>query len=600
RALLLEAYDITVRADKDAKMLEIKAHFPKIIDKRVLYRIEEEIREAYQLSSVRLLPIYKSEFFSPAYIPQILMETERVGTVARGFFSDYESQIEGNEITISIPFSPDGVSFVIDAKTPRLIESIIKSEFGLTYRVHLKNSANYMNVINPAEKRLEEYQKRYEARAARMAMGGFGSENIPSAETAEQITSSKVDSLYSGIDPIPRTEGDIIKIGHCSYDISECKTVWGDPFEIKPIGTGQIKSPMPKATIIGQVFSYSSETTRNSQDHYDVIFGVFDGYSSIDVFKCNVPEEENKKLKKTFGPGSVLAISGRAVQGQGLPFMGYKSKEKPVSDLVIELQNAASVKKLQRMDNAEKKRVELHLHTNMSTMDAITPAADVVKMAKRWGHKAIAITDHGNVQAFPDAMLCSEDIDQKVIYGLEAYFVNDAKGGHGLGTSYSGSFEDEIVVFDIETTGLSFLNCGITEIGAVKIKAGEVIDRFNTFVDPERPIPEEVVKLTGITDEMVNGAPKAGEAIKSFLDFAGGDLLIAHNASFDTGFIRHYAEENGMKLENPYVDTLVISRFINTDIKNHKLNTLASYYHLGDFNHHRASDDAEMLAYIYF
>ncbi len=598
RKLLEEAYDITVRAEKDAKMLEVRARFPRIIDKKVLYRIEEEIRETYQLSSVRILPVYKSSLFSYDYLPQLLMETERVGIVARGFFTDYESHMEENEITITIPFSPDGVSFVIDAKTPRIIENIIKSEFGLTYHVTLTNSSNYMNVISPAEKRLEEYERRYQARAARVSSGMMGSENSPAELGGDGIILSKVDTLYEGVDANPRIEGNIVKIGHRTYDISESETVWGEDFEIKPIGTAQIKSPMSRAIIIGEVFSFSSETTRNSQDHYDVIFGVFDGFSSIDVYKCNVPEDENKKLSKTFGIGTVVAVSGRAVAGQGLPFMGYKSKEKPVSDMVIELGSAAKVKKLERMDNAQKKRVELHLHTNMSTMDAIAPAADVVKLAKRWGHSAIAITDHGNVQAFPDAMLCSEKIDQKVIYGLEAYFVNDSKGG--LGTKYSGNFSDEIVVFDIETTGLSVVACGITEIGAVKIREGKVIDTFNTFVDPERPIPEEIVKLTGITDEMVKGAPKAGEAIKSFFEFAGTDLLIAHNANFDTGFIRHYAAENGMKFENPYVDTVAISRFINTDIKNHKLDTLADYFHLGEFNHHRACDDAEMLAHIYF
>ncbi len=597
RNLLLDAYDIQVRADKDAKMLEIKAHFPRIIDKKILYRIEEGILAAYKLSSVRLLPVYDSSLFSFDYLPQVLLETEKVGIVARGFFSDYEIKTEENEIFITIPFSPDGVSFVCDAKTPRIIENIIKSEFGLTYKVTLKHSENYMNKVNPAQKRFEEYERRYAAFEAKRA-GSIGSEGEVSGAAEEQVMLSKVDSLYAGENGIPIIEGSTVRIGHCSYDIEEPETVWGDAFPVEPKGSVQVKSPMQNAVIIGQIFSFSSETARNSQDHYDVIFGVFDGYSSIDVFKCNVPEDENKKLSKTFGIGTVVAISGRAVAGQGLPFMGYKSKDKPVSDMVIELSAAAKIKKIQRKDNAERKRVELHLHTNMSTMDAITPAADVVKLAKSWGHSAIAITDHGNVQAFPDAMLTSEKIDQKVIYGMEAYFVNDARGG--LGTKYNGAFTDETVVFDIETTGLSVTSCGITEIGAVKIRDGQVIDRFNTFVDPEMPIPDEIVALTGITEDMVKGAPKVGDAIKSFFDFADGRLLIAHNASFDTGFIRHYARENGMKLENPYVDTVAISRFINTDSKNHKLDTLASYYRLGEFNHHRACDDAEMLANIYF
>ena len=595
RELLLSAYDIKLRADKNNKMLEVKAKFPKIIDKRILYKIEDEVRETYQLSSVRILPMYDSSLFSHDYLPQILLEAERVGIVVKGFFTNYESDIKGNEIELTIPFSSDGISFVCDAKTPSIIENIIKSEFGLTYHVTLKTAKNYTESPNPAATRLLEYDRQMRAYSAQ----NRGSEQASSLSINEdEVALRKVDSLYSGIDANPRIYGNSIRIGNRSYDISEPETVWGEPFEIKCIGVGQIKSPMSKVTVIGEVFSYSSDTARNRQDRYDVIFGVFDGYSSIDVYKCNVSEEENKKLKGAFGIGSVVAISGRAMSGQGLPFMGYKSKDKPVSDMVIELSSAAKVKKIQRADNAPEKRVELHLHTNMSTMDAITPVEDAIKTAQRWGHKAIAITDHGNVQAFPDAMLCSEKSGMKVIYGLEAYFVNDAKGG--LGTKYDGKFTDEIVVFDIETTGLSVLACGITEIGAVKIKDGRVIDRFNTFVNPERPIPEEVVKLTGITDEMVKDAPCVGDAIKKFFEFTGNDLLIAHNANFDTGFIRHYAQLNGMKFENPYVDTVAISRFINNDIKNHKLDTLADYFHLGDFNHHRACDDAEMLAHIYF
>ncbi len=596
RNLLDEAYDFSIRADKDAKMLEIKAHFPRIIDKKVIYRIEEGIRVSYALASVRILPVYDPSFFSYDYLPQVLLETERVGSVARGFFNHYECTMEGTEILIKIPFSPDGVAFVCDAKTPRIIENIIKSEFGLTYHVTLDNSANYMDYVNPAVTRLREYEERYNR-----GVGGAFRESESAGDTGDDegfVSLSSVDTLYAGINGTPRTEDGTVKIGNNSFNISEPEFIWGEPFEINPVGISFLKRPSGSTVIVGEVFSYSSETTRNSQDHYDVIFGVFDGYTSIDVFRCNVDEDTNKKLGKTFGIGTTVAIKGRVVAGQGLPFMGYKSKENPVSDMVIELEGAAAIKKLKRKDNAPVKRIELHMHTNMSQMDAIASPKDVVKLANSWGHSAIAITDHGNVQAFPDAMLCSEKTGQKVIYGMEAYFVNDAKGG--LGTDYNGKFTDELVVFDIETTGLSVLNCGITEIGAVKIKDGQVIDVFNTFVDPERPIPEDVSKLTGITDEMVKGAPKSGEAIRSFLDFCGGDLLLAHNANFDIGFIRHYAIANGIEFNNPYVDTVAISRFINEDIKNHKLNTLAEYFRLGDFNHHRASDDAEMLANIFF
>ena len=254
----------------------------------------------------------------------------------------------------------------------------------------------------------------------------------------------------------------------------------------------------------------------------------------------------------------------------------------------------------ERMDNAETKRVELHCHTNMSALDAAIPPDILVKTALRFGMPAVAVTDHGNVQSFPEMMLAAEKTDLKVIYGMEAYFVDDtAKALFGAG---NGRFEDESIVFDIETTGLSNLKDKITEIGAVRIKNGEVLDRFNTFVDPECPIPEDITKLTGITDEMVSGAPKVKEALEAFFAFIGGGdkLLIAHNAGFDVGFIRRAAEQSGLPFENPYLDTVSMSRYVNPDLKKHKLNLVAEYYGLGEFNHHRASDDAEMLAQIYF
>ena len=593
RRLLLEAHDIAVRADKDRKLLEISASFPRIIEKNRLYRIEEEIRAAYALSSVRLLPRYPQELFTPDYLPEVLAETERVGIVARGFFGDYKSEINGKEITITIPFSEDGVSFVCDAKTPTVIENIIKSEFGLSYKVSLRHSEAKSGTNKVAEKRLEAYEKRFRESEARIG--------VTEGDDGETKVVRRVDTLYPNIEAkVDVREDGTIKIGNRIFDISEPEVIWGsdEGFPIEPTCTANIKRPTADACVVGEIFSYNEDTARNTQDHYDVIFGIFDGYSSIDVYLTYVDEDTAKKLKKTFGIGTAVAVHGKINVGVGLPFVGYKQKDNPSPDMIMELVGAEKIKRVMRTDDAPVKRVELHLHTNMSTMDAITPSADVVKTAKRFGMPAIAITDHGNVQGFPDAMLCSEKIEQKVIYGMEAYFVNDSKGG--LGTKYSGKFTDETVVFDIETTGLSAVACGITEIGAVKIKDGAVIDKFNTFVNPERPIPENITELTGITDEMVKDAPRVGEALEEFFAFIGDDLLIAHNAGFDTGFIRHYAAECGLPFENPYVDTVAISRFINTDAKNHKLDTLADYYQLGDFNHHRACDDAEMLANIYF
>ena len=235
-------------------------------------------------------------------------------------------------------------------------------------------------------------------------------------------------------------------------------------------------------------------------------------------------------------------------------------------------------------------------------MDALTPASELVKRAAAWGHKAIAITDHGVAQAFPDAMNAAERINKdgekiKVLYGTEAYFVDD------LVESVSGEQDEPLsgtfICFDIETTGLSPLKDKITEIGAVKIENGAVTDIFSTFANPEMPIPAKIVQLTGITDAMVKDAPSQSEAVSAFLEFAGDCILVAHNAPFDTSFIRKACENMGVEYNYTSIDTVAISRAILPDIKNVKLDTVANYLRLGKFNHHRATDDADMLSKIF-
>lgn len=218
-------------------------------------------------------------------------------------------------------------------------------------------------------------------------------------------------------------------------------------------------------------------------------------------------------------------------------------------ELTLHPTDIMQIKRVRRSDNAEKKRVELHLHTQLSQMDALINPADAVKMAHEWGHPAVAITDHGNVQGYPIAMEAAEKLGMKVIYGIEAYFADDtARAFYGRDNGIK--FTDTFTVFDIETTGLSAANNHITEIGAVKVKEGKTLDVFCTFVDPGEHIPENITELTGITDEMVRGAPTEPDAVKSFLDFAGDDMLIAHNAGFDTSFIRRVCEQNDIPFTN--------------------------------------------------
>ena len=583
--ILERAENIKIQADRENRMLNASVDFPMLVQKDDLYDIESGIAKAYQLNFVKIMPHYPTHLFDESYVSELMKETEQVGIVAKGFFRKYRYKLEDNTLTVEIPFTKDGVSLLHDARTPAVMQAIIYSEFNLSIKVNIihTNDDDFLASNNSLEKMLEEYDKRMAAQ--------IGSRPISASEAAaaEEILPRKTtlfeENAHANI------EDGICTIGKAKFDISEPEFVIGEPFAITPISIAEINSPQRNVVIVGTVFGYSQEPNR-AGDRMNISFSITDQTSSIEV-KCFASLEEAGDISANISNGAVLAMKGYAKKE-------LRKDKTEGTDFQFYFNNVAKIKRIKRVDNAPVKRVELHLHTNMSHMDALIPPDVAVKQAKAWGHPAVAITDHGTAQGYQEAMLASEKIGQKVIYGLEAYFVNDTAGA--LYGAYNEDFDAETIVFDIETTGLSVQNCKITEIGAVKIKNGEIVDTFNTFVNPEVPIPAEIVELTSITDEMVADAPKINEALRAFFDFVGGDrkLLVAHNASFDTGFIRYAAEQCGMPFNNPYLDTVALSRYINPTLKKHKLDVLAEHYGLGDFNHHRACDDAAMLAAIYF
>ena len=601
--LSADASGISLRADKPQRIIEVTAPFPRIIPKHTLYKIEEEIRAAYELNAVRICPRYRAELFGIAQIPDLLMETNRRGIVANGFFNHCEYRLSEGQLDVEIPFSDSGVELIYNAETPRLMEEIVKAEFGISIRVNIRRMEGFdPNAFqNPMQSRLAEMSRaaaKAEVQYHAMQEAQYRQNDAPDVEEEKEML-PRAASIYEG-ECYPEISEGFCRIGHATYDISAPEYVYGEPFEIRPVPISSLDKPQRNVTIIGEIFGFTKEEGRGG-DKFDITFDIFDGNASIEHRTFGMEPEETDQLCGMIGNGAVVAMRGYIKK--------VTRKGKTDTDFTFYYTDIAKISKLKRKDKAEKKRVELHLHTTMSTMDALIAPDVAVKTALKWGMPAVAITDHGNVQGFPDAMLAVEkaapDGNFKVIYGIEAYFVNNTASA--ITGNYDPDFNAECVVFDIETTGLSVQNCKITEIGAVKIKAGKVLDRFNTFVDPECPIPEEIVKLTGITDEMVNGAPKYPEALRAFFDFIGNSadkkplpLLIAHNANFDIGFIRHFAKEAGLPFENPYLDTVALSRHINPELKKHTLDSIADAYHLGEFNHHRACDDAEMLAMIYF
>ncbi|MCQ2428823.1 MAG: PolC-type DNA polymerase III [Clostridia bacterium] len=629
--ILMSATDLRRSADVANRMLQIEAHFPTLIPKETLYKIEDGICKAYELNYVKLLPHYDRELFTEAYIPELLKETERVGIVARGFFNTYRYNLEGNSLTVEIPYSVD---LLIDARTPQVMSAILRSEFGLDLQVQVVSYQDVPDEMTPRMKELlntydqqimrasREYDSRPRQTQGAPAAGQapktpeailprvqtlYGPlPDPPAAENAEDKSADKPAEDHKAEEKkekpvsdmakvIPVGEG-VCRIGFMTFDYSAPTFAIGGEFDIIPTPLAAIDKPQRNIVVLGQVFGFTKEANRTG-DKFNITYYLTDNAASIECKSFGMVPEDAAELEKVVKDGQVLAVRGYCRHE-----VRRDRTEGP--DLIFYHSAIASIKKKGRVDNAPVKRVELHLHTQMSAQDALIQPADAVTQAQKWGHPAVTITDHGNVQGFMDAMVAHENTGQKVIWGMEAYFVNNtASAMYG---SCPGSMRGEAVVFDLETTGLSAQNCRIIEIGAVRIKDGEVLGSFDTFVDPEGPIPPEITKLTGIDDSMVAGAPDELTALEAFFDFVGkredgGDMiLIAHNADFDTGFLRAACVRNGREFANPYLDTLALARYLVPTLKNHKLDTVANHYGLGDFNHHRASDDAEMLARIYF
>ena len=361
--------------------------------------------------------------------------------------------------------------------------------------------------------------------------------------------------------------------------------------EIKkePVPMSTLDLDMGTVVVEGEVF-FVDHRELKKRGAWVVSFDVTDHTGSIRVSKF-FPGDEGKPI-----------VDG-VKKGQHLLIQGKLNIDRFSGDMVLEPYAVMEGKKEPKQDDAPEKRVELHLHTTMSSMDALTvvspkagPDANVVKRAEAWGHRAIAITDHGVAQAFPDAWHSAKNI--KILYGVEAYFINDVDDRVVIHGDARGGFQQEIVCFDIETTGLDKRRDVITEIGAVILRNGQIAETFNTFANPGRPLDREIVELTGITDDMLRGAPSQAEAIAAFLDFAGDRLLAAHNAEFDMGFIAEGCQRMGRPFRNPSLDTLILAQNLLPDLGKYKLDIVANHLNLPAFNHHRASDDAGVVAYM--
>ena len=359
--------------------------------------------------------------------------------------------------------------------------------------------------------------------------------------------------------------------------------VWGKPFTGKVTPIRELNIKMGNAVVEGRVFKAECYETRR-KGMWTLNFNITDEHGSVAVRKA-MDEKEAKVLGGAVSDGMWLRIQGKVE-------LTYDGR-----DIVLRPVNIMKAAHPGRQDNAPEKRVELHLHTQMSSMDALTDVGKVVKLAAAWGHPAIAITDHGTVQAFPKARDAAKG-KIKVLYGVEGYYVNNLDDRIAVHGAQDQDFDDEIVCFDIETTGLKVTREAITEIGAVVLKNGKITDTFQTFVNPGRRLTPEIIGLTGITDAMLADAPSLKEALTAFLQFVNGRVLAAHNAEFDISFIRAGCRKVGLEFEPTYIDSLILAQNLLPELHKYKLDIVAEHLDLPAFNHHRASDDAGMVGYM--
>ena len=356
----------------------------------------------------------------------------------------------------------------------------------------------------------------------------------------------------------------------------------GKEIKGKVVSMEGLNPKMGGVVVEGKVFAAECYETRRP-GVWCLTFDMTDYKNSVTVRKY-LQGKESEKVRDAIKPGMWLRVQG------------FIELTRDGKDVQLNPQNIVKIGHEGRKDTAPRKRVELHLHTRMSNMDALTDTKSVINLAKSWGHPAIAITDHGVAQAFPDAWHNNKGI--KILYGVEGYFVNNMDDRIVVHGGQDQDFADEIVCFDIETTGLKVDREAITEIGAVVLKNGEVTERFQTFVNPNRRLTPEIIGLTGITDAMLADAPQLKEALRDFLAFVGDRPLAAHNAEFDIGFIREGCRKVGLPFDPTYVDTLILAQNLLPELHKYKLDIVAEHLDLPAFNHHRASDDAAMVAYM--
>ena len=565
--------------DHATRRMEAVVRFATPVLTEEIVSAERTLTQALHIGSVGILPVFPSESFSVEVCSELIQHLKRENVAVNGTFEDATYEVIGDVLRITL--SHGGVNILQTTGADRQLQRLISRQYNRNMKIEFVGEET-----SARDERYDKMMEQAEAEAAERAREEAAARAAAAAKQPKAATADEPARPGVPADP-KRPPADGLPI----Y-LETAQPLMGVPIKERPVPIKGLEADGSVVTVWGQVFRLDSKDNRDgTKCRYSI--SITDLTSSVVLSLWMDKKRDAEQINAVSGikKGDNLVVSGR-----------YDYDEFAKANL-LRPRSISVVARYHRQDLAEEKRVELHLHTKMSSMDAVSDAKDLVKRAAAWGHKAVAITDHGVVQAYPEVMNAVDDLkragkDIKVLYGMEAYYVNDMVPA--VSGTADPSLTEEFIIFDIETTGLSNKTERITEIGAVRMVGGEVKDTFNTFANPGKPIPPKITELTGITDAMVADAPSEAEALRLFYDFCGDcKVLVAHNAGFDTGFIRAAAARCGIEYPFTSVDTVPLCRTLYKGLKNYKLDTVASYLKLPPFNHHRACDDAAVLAGIF-
>ena len=598
----------------------------RLISKQVIYKAEDALKkQIFRMKNmdVRIIDRYRlSKQYTPVkimeiYYDSILFELEKYWTLEYNLLKNSQWEFDGEHCLV-LTLEDGFLSRTYADTLADYFKKIFLNRFGFEIDViykYAKKEGSHYELENEHKLNLRVAQIEKNMRAAQAAGDGVNEDSSKTAFSKGTSTSSKSENAASS--GTKSNDGAVQENSRQSSFGDKNRTqfgqkgsqneyykkkpsnpdvLYGRDFDEEPMPIEQVDSALGEIVIAGMIRKVDEREIRNERTI--LMFDLTDFTDTITV-KMFIANAQLPEVKEYIKKGNFIKVKGVAALDR--------------YDQEISITSVWGIRKSQdnrevRNDLSLHKRVELHCHTKMSDMDGVSSVSDIIKQAIRWGHKGIAITDHGVVQAFTDAYHTMEDLkgkykkkgeelDFKIIYGVEAYLVDDTR--QIVINSMGQNFNDTFVVFDLETTGFSAEVDRIIEIGAVKIKNGEIVDNFSKFVNPKIPIPFRIEKLTGINDSMVMEAEPIEKILPEFLEFCGDAVMVAHNAGFDTSFIINNAERLGIKYDPTIMDTVLLAQFVIPNLHNYKLDTLCKHLAVSLENHHRAVDDAQATAYIY-